>query len=69
MTHLERLAKAYEVENFFDCIIESYINGNRDQVIELAKKLKRNELVNFVWYALEYGGRYGRDTVDVLSKA
>lgn len=68
MTHLEKLAKAYEVENFFDYIIESQVNGNLNQVKELAKKLKRNELVRFTAYALKYYDKYGRATVAYLSQ-
>lgn len=68
MTHLERLAKAYEVENFFDYIINSQANGNFSQVREFAKKLKRNELVQFTAYALKYYGEYGRATVANLSQ-
>lgn len=68
MTHLERLAKAYEVKNFFDYIIESQVNGNFSQVRELAKKLKRNELVRFTAYALTYYDKYGRATVANLSQ-
>lgn len=68
MTHLERLAKSYEVENFFDYIINSQANGNHQQVRELAKKLKRNELVRFTAYALKYFGEYGRATVANLSQ-
>lgn len=68
MTHLEKLAKDYEVENFFDYIIESQANGNFSQVRELAKKLKLNELVQFTAYALKYYGEYGRATVANLSQ-
>ena len=68
MTHLEKLAKDYEVENFFDYIIESQANGNFSQVRELAKDLKRNELVRFTAYALKYYGEYGRATVANLSQ-
>ena len=68
MTHLERLAKAYEVENFFDYIIQSQVNGHFSQVRELAKKLKRNELVRFTAYALKYYDKYGRATVANLSQ-
>ena len=68
MTHLDKLAKSYEVDNFFDYIIESYLNGNFTQVKELAKKLKRAEFAQFCWYAIEYGGRYGRDTVGFLAR-
>lgn len=68
MTHLEKLANDYEVENFFDYIIESQANGNFSQVRELAKELKRNELVRFTAYALKYYGEYGRATVANLSQ-
>lgn len=68
MTHLEKLAKDYEVENFFDYIIESQANGNFSQVRELAKELKRNELVRFTVYALKYYGEYGHATVANLSQ-
>lgn len=68
MTHLEKLAKDYEVENFFDYIIESQANGNFSQVRELAKKLKRNEHVRFTAYALKYYDEYGRATVANLSQ-
>ena len=68
MTHLEKLAKDNEVENFFDYIIESQANGNFSQVRELAKELKRNELVRFTAYALKYYGEYGRATVANLSQ-
>ena len=68
MTHLEKLANDYEVENFFDYIIESQANGNFIQVRELAKELKRNELVRFTAYALKYYGEYGRATVANLSQ-
>lgn len=67
MTHLERLAKSYEVDNFFEYIVESQINGNISQVRELAKKLKRNELVMFCNYALSgFYGKYGREAVRTL---
>lgn len=68
MTHLERLAKAYEVENFFDYIIESQMNGHIEQVRELAKKLKRNELVWFISYCHTCGSRYGIATAATLTK-
>lgn len=68
MTHLERLAKNYEVENFFDYIIESQMNGNLEQVRELAKKLKRNELVWFVSYCHTSGGKYGIAACATLTK-
>lgn len=68
MTHLERLAKAYEVENYFDYIITSQMNGNFEQVRELAKKLKRNELVQFVSYCHTCGGKYGIAACATLTK-
>lgn len=64
MTHLERLAKAYGVENYFDYIISSQMNGNFEQVRELAKKLKRNELVRFCVYAC--GSIYGAQAINTL---
>ena len=66
MTHLERLAKAYEVENFFDYIISSQMNGNFEQVRELAKKLNRKELVQFCAYAVGYP--YGLEAMRTLMK-
>lgn len=70
MTHLEKLAKEYEADNYFDYIIESQANGNFSQVRKLAKRLKRNELAMFCMYALmEYGGKEAQDTVVTLSKS
>lgn len=68
MTHLERLAKAYEVGGFFDYLIESYVNGNFSQVRDLAKKLKRNELVEFINYCHSVGDRYAIQTAYFLQK-
>lgn len=66
MTHLEKLAKSYGVENYFDYIITSQMNGHFDQVRELAKKLKRNELVQFCAYAV--GRSYGLEAMRTLMK-
>ena len=66
MTHLEKLAKYYGVENFFDYIITSQMNGNFEQVRELAKKLKRNELVHFCAYAC--ANIVGREAMRTLMK-
>ena len=66
MTHLEKLAKSYEVENYFDYIIESQMNGNFEQVRELAKRLKRNELVRFCAYAC--ADIVGREAMRTLMK-
>lgn len=73
MTHLERLAKKYELNAngiaFFDYIIESQANGDFEQVRNLAKELKRNELVMFCEYALmEYGGAEANEVIKTLSR-
>lgn len=68
MTHLEKLAKYYGVESYFDYIIASQMNGNFEQVRELAKKLKRNELVQFVSYCHTCGGKYGIAACATLMK-
>lgn len=44
MTHLDKLAKSYEVENYLEYIVEVYINGNFSYIGGLTKKLKRNEI-------------------------
>lgn len=69
MTHLEKLAKDYEVENFFDYIIESQANGNFSQVRELAKELKRKELMEFALYATIEGGVYGYEAIRALAES
>lgn len=55
MTHLEKLAKAYEVENFFDYIIESQATGNFKQVRDLARELDADERKMLVDYCVECG--------------
>lgn len=67
MTHLEKLAKSYEVDNFFDYIIESQINGNFSQVRDLFGELTKKERYAFIAYANDMG-QYGRETVqNILS--
>ena len=45
---LESLAKDYEVEDFFDYICESYLNGNRTNAIELFFEMKPKDRVDFM---------------------
>lgn len=59
---LEKLAKSYEVENFFDYIIESQINGNLSQVRELFNEMSKKDRYAFIAYAQSMG-QYGRETV------
>lgn len=53
LTHLERLAKSYEVENYLDYILETLLNGNFSEIEWLTKQLKRNELVELTAYAMQ----------------
>lgn len=59
---LKQLAKSYEVENFFDYIIESYINGNFSQVRELFNEMSKKDRYAFIAYAQDMG-EYGRRAV------
>ena len=43
-----QLEYEYEVENIFEYLIESYYNGQKKQVIEIASKLDRTELINYL---------------------
>ena len=43
-----QLEYEYEVENIFEYLIESYYNGQKKQVREIASKLDRTELVNYL---------------------
>ena len=47
MTTLQ-LEYEYEVENIFEYLIESYYNGQKKQVREIAGQLDRTELVNYL---------------------
>ena len=38
----------YEVENIFEYLIESYYNGQKKQVREIASQLDRTELINYL---------------------
>lgn len=44
----KRLAKEYEVSDFFNYIIESYINGNKTQCVELFKEMNRHDQLLFI---------------------
>ena len=43
-----QLEYEYEVENIFEYLIESYYNGQKKQVREIADQLDRTELVNYL---------------------
>ena len=43
-----QLEYEYEVENIFEYLIESYYNGQKKQVKEIASQLDRTELVNYL---------------------
>lgn len=55
MTHLEKLAKSYEVDNFFDYIIEKQYIGAIAYVRELFKKMRVKDRYTFIAYAMEQG--------------
>ena len=38
----------YEVENIYEYLIESYYNGQKKQVREIASQLDRTELMNYL---------------------
>lgn len=44
----------YEVECIFDYMVESYINGQRNQLKQLYKELNRSARVEFIEYLNEY---------------
>ena len=43
-----QLEYEYEVENIFEYLIESYYNGQKKQVREIANQLDRTELINYL---------------------
>jgi len=43
-----QLEYEYEVENIFEYLIESYYNGQKKQVREIAGQLDRTELINYL---------------------
>ena len=43
-----QLEYEYEVENIFEYLIESYYNGQKKQVREIASQLDRTELMNYL---------------------
>lgn len=72
MTHLQRLAKSYELEvndySFFDYIIETLANGNFSSIPELVRKLTRKEYGQLISYCYEYGGQYGQELIRYLNR-
>lgn len=45
---MNTLQLEYEVENIFEYLIESYYNGQKKQVREIAGQLDRTELINYL---------------------
>lgn len=45
---LENLAKSYEVENFFDYICETFINGNKAETLELFYEMRPSDRLDFM---------------------
>lgn len=45
---LENLAKSYEVEDFFDYICETYLNGNKKSALELFCEMRPKDRVDFM---------------------
>ena len=43
-----QLEYEYEVENIYEYLIESYYNGQKKQVREIASQLDRTELMNYL---------------------
>lgn len=72
MTHLQKLAKSYELEvndhSFFDYIIETLVNGNFSSIPELVRELTRKEYGQLISYCHEYGGQYGQELIRYLNR-
>lgn len=72
MTHLQKLAKGYDLENndysFFDYIIDTLANGNFSSIPKLVKQLTRKEYGQLIDYCHEYGGQYGQKLIQYLNK-
>lgn len=72
MTHLQKLAKSYELEvndySFFDYIIETLANGNFSSIPELVRKLTRKEYGQLIGYCYKYGGQYGKKLINYLNR-
>ena len=45
---LESLAKTYEVEDFFEYICETYLNGNKKSALELFFEMKPKDRADFM---------------------
>lgn len=45
---LESLAKAYEVDDFFDYICETYLNGNKKSALELFNEMRPGDRKDFM---------------------
>jgi hypothetical protein len=67
-TRMETLLKRYEFEHpmqYFDYIIESYINGHNDQAIALFSLMKIDAQKTFLLSALKMG-QYGERVRDLI---
>lgn len=67
-TRIETLLKRYEFEHpmqYFDYIIESYINGHKAQAIELFNLMKIDEQKTFLLNATQMGP-YGERVHDLI---
>ena len=68
MTHLQKLAKSYELEvndySFFDYMV----NGNFSSIPELVRQLSKKEYGQLIDYCHEYGGRYGQELIKYLNR-
>lgn len=72
MTHLQKLAKSYELEvndySFFDYIIETLVNGNFSSIPGLVRQLTKKEYGQLIDYCHEYGGTYGQKLIKYLNR-
>lgn len=66
-SHLKELAESYEVENFYDYIIETQANGNFSQVCELFFELNPEERNAFYDYA-KVNAPYGPEAIETIWK-
>ena len=64
---LKALAKSYEVENFYDYIIESYVNGNFTQATELIREMSRRDRAQLLVYVS--GGNFNHELREKLEIA
>lgn len=51
--NLKTLNRKYETDNFFEVIVESYINGHLNQCREYYKQLKIKDRKDFILYIID----------------